>query len=203
MTIDEIQEIVRAFANAARRAVEAGTSIHPSFLHSFFSKETFFINFGIVKVSSFFLLGFDVIEIHAAHGYLIHQFLSPLSNHRKDKYGGSFDNRIRFCLDICRAVRAVVPPAHPIFLRVSATDWMDSLADSQVEPQPYAHTESESDGENGSWTLDQTIRLAGIVTGEGYVDFIDVSSGGLHPQQSIPIRPCYQVPLSEAVRILF
>ena len=124
--------------------------------------------------------GFDVIEVHAAHGYLLHQFLSPLSNHRADEYGGSFENRTRFPLEIIRAVRASWPQHLPIFVRISATDWV-----------------SASVGE--SWDLPQSVAFGKLLKQEG-VDLIDVSSGGNHPAQQIPVGPGYQVNHSEAVR---
>jgi 2,4-dienoyl-CoA reductase-like NADH-dependent reductase (Old Yellow Enzyme family) len=120
--------------------------------------------------------GFDVIEIHAAHGYLIHEFLSPLSNTRTDEYGGSFENRIRLCLDIVETVRGVWPERSPLFLRVSATDWVD-----------------------GGWDINQTIELARRLTGMG-VDVIDCSSGGMVPQAPIPTTPGYQVPFAERIK---
>ena len=112
--------------------------------------------------------GFDVIEIHAAHGYLIHEFLSPLSNTRTDEYGGSFENRIRLCLEIVEAVRSVWPERSPLFVRVSATDWM-----------------------KGGWDIDETIELARRLSGLG-VDVIDCSSGGMVPHAAIPTTPGYQ-----------
>lgn len=121
--------------------------------------------------------GFRVVEIHAAHGYLHHQFLSPLSNHRTDEYGGSFENRIRFLLDTLSAVRSAWPHEFPIFVRVSATDWVD-----------------------GGWTVDDTSRLAQILKSKDLVDLIDCSSGGNDPRQQITTYPGYQVPLSAQVR---
>jgi len=123
-------------------------------------------------------LGFDAIEIHMAHGYLLHQFLSPLANQRTDAYGGDFGNRVRFPLEVFDAVRAVFPAERPVGVRVSATDWVDG------EP---------------SWTLAQTIELARALKARG-CDWIDVSSGGVSPQQKIAPAPGYQVPLAEAVR---
>jgi 2,4-dienoyl-CoA reductase-like NADH-dependent reductase (Old Yellow Enzyme family) len=120
--------------------------------------------------------GFDVIEIHAAHGYLIHEFLSPISNTRTDEYGGSFDNRIRFCLEIVESVRSVWPDTAPLFLRVSATDWVD-----------------------GGWNVEETIELARRVSGIG-VDLIDCSSSGMVPHATIPTTPGYQVPFAERIR---
>ncbi|OBZ71413.1 putative NADPH dehydrogenase C23G7.10c [Grifola frondosa] len=126
--------------------------------------------------------GFDVIEIHGAHGYLLHSFFSPMSNKRTDEYGGSFENRIRLALEIVDAVRSIIPPSMPLFFRVSATDWLEeSLAD---EP---------------SWRVDDTVRLAGALAAHG-VDLIDVSSGGLHAQQKIKGGPAYQAPFAEEVK---
>jgi 2,4-dienoyl-CoA reductase-like NADH-dependent reductase (Old Yellow Enzyme family) len=121
--------------------------------------------------------GFEVIEIHSAHGYLLHQFLSPLSNHRTDRYGGAFDNRIRLLLEIVDAVRAVWPERLPLWVRVSATDW----------------------AETGGWDLPQTIALARILKGRG-VDLLDCSSGGTLAHAAIPWGPGFQVPFAEAVR---
>jgi 2,4-dienoyl-CoA reductase-like NADH-dependent reductase (Old Yellow Enzyme family) len=120
--------------------------------------------------------GFRVVEIHGAHGYLINEFLSPLSNTRTDSYGGSFENRIRFLLQIIDAVRAVWPQEYPLFLRISATDWAD-----------------------GGWTLEDSLRLAPIVKEKG-VDLIDCSTGGNAATAKIPARPGYQVPFAAAVR---
>lgn len=113
--------------------------------------------------------GVDVIEIHAAHGYLIHQFLSPITNRRTDKYGGSFENRARLLVEIIQAVRAVIPKAMPLFLRISCTEWME---------------ETELGKTLGSWDVESSIRLAKVVTGLG-VDLLDVSSGGNHPAQRL------------------
>jgi len=121
-------------------------------------------------------LGFDGIELHAAHGYLLHQFLSPLSNHRSDQYGGSLENRLRFPIEIFDAVRASFPDNKPVGIRVSATDWVD-----------------------GGWDLEQTIALCHVLQARG-VDWVDVSSGGLSPAQNIPVGPGYQVPFAEAVK---
>ena len=120
--------------------------------------------------------GFQVVEIHGAHGYLIHQFLSPLSNRRDDEYGGAFDNRIRFALEVSQAVRAVWPPHLPLFLRISATDWME-----------------------GGWTPDDSVELARRVKPLG-VDLVDCSSGGSSPLAKIPLAPGYQVPFAERIR---
>jgi 2,4-dienoyl-CoA reductase-like NADH-dependent reductase (Old Yellow Enzyme family) len=139
---EEIADVVRAFAEATTRAVEAG---------------------------------FDTVEVHAAHGYLLHQFLSPLSNHREDEYGGSFDNRVRLVLETVDAVRAALPDTAPLLVRISATDWIE-----------------------GGWDLEQSTRL-GVLLKERGVDLVDVSSGGNAPA-SIPVEPGYQVPLAAGVR---
>ena len=121
--------------------------------------------------------GFDIVEIHAAHGYLLHSFLSPLSNQRTDEYGGSFENRCRMLLETTRAIRAEWPDARPLFVRISATDWVD-----------------------GGWTIDDSIALAKLLKSEG-VDLIDCSSGGNVPKAPVPVGPGYQVPLAERVRV--
>jgi len=120
--------------------------------------------------------GFKVIEIHGAHGYLINEFLSPLSNKRTDIYGGPFENRIRFLLEIIEAIRSVWPEDFPLFLRISASDWIE-----------------------GGWTVEDSVRLAELVKGNG-VDLIDCSSGGVIPNVKIPAKPGYQVPFAESVR---
>jgi len=120
-------------------------------------------------------LGIDAIEIHAAHGYLLHQFLSPLSNQRTDNYGGTLENRMRFPLAVFAAVRAAVSEM-PVGIRISATDWMA-----------------------GGWDIEQSIVFARALRAQG-CDFIHVSSGGLSPQQQIPVGPGYQVSLAEAIR---
>jgi 2,4-dienoyl-CoA reductase-like NADH-dependent reductase (Old Yellow Enzyme family) len=120
--------------------------------------------------------GFAVAEIHAAHGYLLHEFLSPLSNRRSDAYGGSFDNRIRIVCETVAAVRAVWPDTLPLVLRVSATDWVE-----------------------GGWTIDETVELARRV-GDLGVDLVDCSSGGNTPDQQIPVGPAYQTPFAARVR---
>jgi 2,4-dienoyl-CoA reductase-like NADH-dependent reductase (Old Yellow Enzyme family) len=120
--------------------------------------------------------GFEVLELHYAHGYLVHSFLSPLSNHREDVYGGNFDGRARLALEIAAAVRRVWPERLPLFVRVSATDWVE-----------------------GGWDLPQTVELARRLKGLG-VDLIDCSSGALVPYAKIPAGPGYQVPFAEAVR---
>ncbi|MFQ5935745.1 MAG: NADH:flavin oxidoreductase/NADH oxidase [Acidiferrobacterales bacterium] len=121
-------------------------------------------------------IGFDVVELHGAHGYLLHEFLSPLSNQRDDEYGGSLENRMRFPLEVFDAVRAVWPADRPMGVRVSATDWAD-----------------------GGWTLDDTVVFAHELRARG-CDWLDVSSGGMAPPESIPVGPGYQVPFAERVR---
>jgi 2,4-dienoyl-CoA reductase-like NADH-dependent reductase (Old Yellow Enzyme family) len=138
-----IKKVVDGFAEAARRALEAG---------------------------------FDVVEIHAAHGYLIHQFLSPLSNHRNDEYGGSFENRIRLLVEIVISVRKVWPNHLPLFVRISVTDWKE-----------------------GGWNPEEATELSAILKQEG-VDLIDCSSGGLVPDAKIPLGPGYQVQFAEKIR---
>jgi 2,4-dienoyl-CoA reductase-like NADH-dependent reductase (Old Yellow Enzyme family) len=127
--------------------------------------------------------GFDVVEIHGAHGYLIHQFLSPASNRRTDSYGGSFDNRARFALEVAEGVRAVWPQELPVFFRVSATDWLTENADDERE----------------GWTPAETVRLAKELASRG-VDLFDVSTGGIVPDAKIVTGPGYQVPFAERVR---
>ena len=120
--------------------------------------------------------GFQVVEVHGAHGYLIHEFLSPLSNHREDEYGGSLDNRMRFALEVTHAVRAVWPENLPLFFRVSATDWVE-----------------------GGWTPDETVALSRRLGALG-VDLVDCSSGGTAAHAKIPVAPGYQVPFAERVK---
>ncbi len=140
---DGIKRFVQAFADATRRALEAGAK---------------------------------VIEIHAAHGYLLHSFFSPLSNQRTDEYGGSFDNRTRALREVVAAVRAAWPERFPLFVRISATDWVE-----------------------GGWDIDQSVTLAQQLKKLG-VDLIDCSSGGAVPGAKIPVGPGYQVPLAERIR---
>jgi 2,4-dienoyl-CoA reductase-like NADH-dependent reductase (Old Yellow Enzyme family) len=121
-------------------------------------------------------LGLDLIELHAAHGYLLHQFLSPLSNHRSDEYGGSLENRMRLLLRVFDAVRAAVPGKVAVGVRISATDWVD-----------------------GGWDVAQSIELAKALEARGN-EFLHVSSGGLDPRQQIPVGPGYQVPAAEAIK---
>jgi 2,4-dienoyl-CoA reductase-like NADH-dependent reductase (Old Yellow Enzyme family) len=120
--------------------------------------------------------GFDMVELHAAHGYLIHEFLSPLTNSRTDRYGGSFDNRIRLCLEVVDAVRQVWPERMPVWLRISATDWAP-----------------------GGWDVEQAVELARRVRERG-IDLIDCSSGGLVTSQKIEVGPGFQVPFAERVK---
>jgi 2,4-dienoyl-CoA reductase-like NADH-dependent reductase (Old Yellow Enzyme family) len=120
--------------------------------------------------------GFQWIELHAAHGYLLHEFLSPLTNQRDDQYGGAFDGRVRYPLEVVRAVRAALPEAMPLAVRVSATDWVE-----------------------GGWTIEDTVALARLLRGEG-VDLVDCSSGGAVPRVRVPVAPGYQVEFAEAVR---
>jgi 2,4-dienoyl-CoA reductase-like NADH-dependent reductase (Old Yellow Enzyme family) len=117
-----------------------------------------------------------VVEIHSAHGYLLHQFLSPLSNHRRDEYGGSFDARTRIVREVAGAVRAAWPDTLPLFLRISATDWME-----------------------GGWNLDESVELAKRLRQCG-VDLVDCSSGGASPDARIPAAPGYQVGFAERIR---
>jgi 2,4-dienoyl-CoA reductase-like NADH-dependent reductase (Old Yellow Enzyme family) len=143
LTVEEIGQLVKEFADAARRAVA---------------------------------VGFDVIEIHAAHGYLLHQFYSPLSNDRTDEYGGSFDNRIRFLMEVTQAVRAAIGADVALFVRISASDWVD-------------------DG----WNIMDSIELSMKLKAAG-VDLIDVSSGGAVHNAPITPSPGFQVPFAAAIR---
>ncbi|MGC5006569.1 NADH:flavin oxidoreductase/NADH oxidase [Streptomyces sp. DT203] len=127
--------------------------------------------------------GFEVAEVHGAHGYLVGQFLSPHSNRRTDEYGGSFDNRVRFALQVVDAVREVWPEDLPVFFRISATDWL---------------TENDEDDREG-WTVDETVRLAKELQAHG-IDLLDVSSGGNAPNARITTGPGYQVPFAARVR---
>ena len=120
--------------------------------------------------------GFDIVELHGAHGYLVHEFFSPLSNTRTDRYGGSFDNRIRLCLEVIDAVRQVWPERMPVWLRISSTDWVP-----------------------GGWDVDEAVELARRVRDRG-IDLIDCSSGGLSTAQKIPIGPGYHVPFAERIK---
>ncbi|MGA1159076.1 MAG: NADH:flavin oxidoreductase/NADH oxidase, partial [Candidatus Nanopelagicaceae bacterium] len=120
--------------------------------------------------------GFDLVEIHGAHGYLIHQFLSPISNTRTDNYGGSFENRTRFLREITESVRSNIPDSMPLFLRISASDWLD-----------------------GGWSIEESISLAKELKVLG-VDLLDVSSGGTSSGAPVPVGPGYQVPFSDRIR---
>jgi 2,4-dienoyl-CoA reductase-like NADH-dependent reductase (Old Yellow Enzyme family) len=139
---------------------------------------------GISKVVSDFkeasrrsrVAGFKVIEIHSAHGYLLHEFLSPISNKRTDEYGGSFENRTRMLLEVIIGVKSEWPAENPLFVRISSTDWTE-----------------------GGWTIEDSVRLAGVLKEMG-VDLVDCSSGGNVNNARIPAAPGYQVPFSEAIR---
>jgi 2,4-dienoyl-CoA reductase-like NADH-dependent reductase (Old Yellow Enzyme family) len=120
--------------------------------------------------------GYKLIEIHSAHGYLLHQFLSPLSNHRADDYGGSFENRIRLLLEVVDAIKSVWPPNLPLFVRLSATDYVE-----------------------GGWNLEETVKLSSILKNKG-IDLIDTSSGGMVPYAKIPFGPGYQVAFAERIK---
>lgn len=122
--------------------------------------------------------GFDLIELHAAHGYLLHQFMSPLSNKRDDQYGGSLENRIRLTLEVLQAMKAAVPEGYPIGVRISASDWMD---------QP------------DSWTIDSSVELSKALEAAGAA-YIHISSAGLHVKQNIDVKPNYQVPFADAIK---
>lgn len=121
-------------------------------------------------------LGLDGIELHAAHGYLLHEFLSPIANRRDDAYGGSLENRMRFPLEVFDAVRAAFPDDKPVGVRVSATDWIE-----------------------GGWDIGQTLEFVRALQARG-VDWIDASSGGISPAQKIPLGPGYQVPFAQQIR---
>ena len=120
--------------------------------------------------------GFDVVEVHSAHGYLLHEFLSPLTNHRTDAYGGTLANRMRLCLEVVDAVRGVWPESRPVFVRISSTDWAE-----------------------GGWDIEQSVELARRLRERG-VDLIDCSSGGAVATARVPIEPGYQVPFAERIR---
>ena len=122
--------------------------------------------------------GFDLIEVHAAHGYLLHQFMSPLSNTRTDEYGGSFENRIRLALEVLQAIKNAVPADYPVGVRISATDWIDG---------------------KDSWDIESSVGLSKALEQLGAV-YIHVSSGGLHAQQQIQIGANYQVPFAHAIK---
>jgi 2,4-dienoyl-CoA reductase-like NADH-dependent reductase (Old Yellow Enzyme family) len=143
LTVPEIQQVVRAFADATRRAAQAG---------------------------------FDVVEIHAAHGYLLHEFLSPHANHREDAFGGSFENRTRLAREAVEAVRRAWPETRPLFLRISSTDWTA-----------------------GGWDVEQSVELARQARLLG-VDLVDCSSAGIVPGENIPFGPGYQTAFAERIR---
>ena len=143
LTVAEIKDVIKAYADAAKRAVVAG---------------------------------FKILEIHAAHGCLLNEFMSPLCNQRADEYGGSFENRVRITLDTITAIRNVIPDEMPLFMKISAVDWAD----------------------NG-WTLDETVRLA-IAAKEAGVDLIICSSGNVVAHQKVDFKPGFQVPFAEAVK---
>ena len=129
-------------------------------------------------------VGFDAIELHSAHGYLFHTFLSPVSNKRDDRYGGSFENRTRFLLETVDAVRAVIPKDYPLFVRISATDWLDNQKEEFED----------------SWKVSDSAKLAGLLAERG-VDVLDVSSGGLHPKQDITIHGAgYQSSFAKTIK---
>lgn len=127
-------------------------------------------------------IGFDVIEIHNAHGYLLHSFISPVSNQRTDKYGGSFENRTRLTLEIVDITREMIPKDMPLFLRISATDWLEEAKDIKE-----------------SWTSEDTVKLAPLLAEHG-VDLLDVSTGGNHPAQHPHVSDAYQAPFAKAVK---
>ncbi|KAI1478740.1 NADPH dehydrogenase [Daldinia eschscholtzii] len=128
-------------------------------------------------------IGFDVIELHSAHGYLLHEFLSPVTNHRTDQYGGSFENRTRLILELADELRAVMPADMPLFVRISATDWLEGV-----------------EGYTGdSWKSEDSVRLSTLLVQHG-VDVIDVSSAGNHPLQKITRGPGYQAPFAKAIK---
>lgn len=147
MTKEDIKELLQAFKDAARRAIDAG---------------------------------FDTIEIHGAHGYLLTNFMSPITNHRTDEYGGSFEGRTRLLFETIAAVKEVIPASMPLLLRISATEWME------YTNQP-------------SWTLEDSIKLAKLLPAAG-IDLLDVSSGGNNEHQKIDIHPYYQVDLAGKIR---
>ncbi len=120
--------------------------------------------------------GFKIIEVHAAHGYLLHSFLSPISNHRADKYGGGLENRMRLIVELVTELRKTIPDNMPLFVRISATDWVD-----------------------GGWDIEQSVQLAHILKPLG-VDLIDASTGGTVPHTTIPVGPGYQVPFATRIR---
>jgi 2,4-dienoyl-CoA reductase-like NADH-dependent reductase (Old Yellow Enzyme family) len=156
----------RPFQDGYPAPIELGEAELPSIVHAF-----------QVAAERALEANFDVIEVHAAHGYLLHSFLSPLSNQRDDRYGGSFENRIRLLCEVVGAVRQVWPSTHPLFVRLSASDWHER-----------------------GWTANDTVRLARSLEHLG-VDLIDCSSGGIFPGISIPIEAGYQVPFAERIKL--
>ena len=122
--------------------------------------------------------GFELIELHAAHGYLLHQFMSPLSNKREDKYGGSLENRIRLTLEVLQAMQAAVPEDYPIGVRISASDWMEH---------------------EDSWNIDSSVELSKALEAVGAA-YIHISSAGLHVKQNIDVKPNYQVPFADTIK---
>jgi 2,4-dienoyl-CoA reductase-like NADH-dependent reductase (Old Yellow Enzyme family) len=151
MTKEDIKSAVQAFADAAKRAVEAGI---------------------------------DVIEIHGAHGYLLCSFNSPLSNQRTDEYGGSFENRIRFPIEVIKAVREVIPAGMPLFYRITSTEWMEGTEEAK---------------QYGTWEIEQSTEFAKLLAPLG-VDLLDVSSGANHEKQQIPQQIDYQVKIARHIR---
>ena len=139
----EIQQVIKDFAAAAQRSLDAG---------------------------------FKIVEIHAAHGYLINEFLSPLSNHRTDEYGGTFENRIRLLLEVAKVIREVVGESFPLFVRISASDWVA-----------------------GGWTIEDSVSLAKVLK-DADIDLIDCSSGGISHEQKISVGPLYQVRFAEKIK---
>ncbi|OAQ57958.1 NADH oxidase [Pochonia chlamydosporia 170] len=131
---------------------------------------------------------FDAIEIHSAHGYLLHQFLSPISNHRTDKYGGNFENRVRILQEIVDRVRSVIPSTMPLLVRISATDWFEF----------HGTLKNESPD---SWTIAQSVKLSSLLADHG-VDLVDISSGGIHPKSAIGIKsgPAYQANFARDIK---
>jgi 2,4-dienoyl-CoA reductase-like NADH-dependent reductase (Old Yellow Enzyme family) len=143
LTVPEIEELIKKYGLAAKRALSAG---------------------------------FDLVEIHAAHGYLLHEFYSPLSNHRRDQYGGDFEGRTRLLKEVVAEVRRNIPDSTPLFVRISASDWSD-----------------------GGWTIEDSVRLSNELTRMG-VDLIDASSGGNVPNAKIAVGPGYQVPFAQEIK---
>jgi len=141
-----------------------------------------FKNAFVASVKRALTAGFDAIEIHNAHGYLLHNFISPVSNQRTDEYGGSFENRTRLTVELVELARETIPADMPLFLRLSATDWLEK---TELKDQ--------------SWKIEDTVRLAKILAEKG-VDLLDVSSGGNHEKQHIHAGPGYQAPFAKEVK---